>query len=133
LLPSRTKGVRAGSNTYYGRLIGSLDSPFHDLRGDVYAVDARTLFIKGFSYDGQGQGDSTHLCTSIIFSRHEAFSPLKTQTPCSWAALHPNLVPMASSSPTKVDREYCAFPAFFSIGLNDRRDDNASTAAQLSP
>jgi hypothetical protein len=61
-----TKGVRAGSNTYYGRLIGSLDSPFHALRGDVYAVDARTLFIKGFSYDGQGQGDSTHFCTSII-------------------------------------------------------------------
>ena len=45
-----------GTNTYYGRLIGSLESQYHGIRGDVYAVDARTLFIKGFSYDGKGQG-----------------------------------------------------------------------------
>lgn len=44
-----------GANTYYGRLIGSLESQYHGIRGDVYAVDARTLFIKGFSYDGKGQ------------------------------------------------------------------------------
>lgn len=47
-----------GANTYYGRLIGSLESQYHGIRGDVYAVDARTLFIKGFSYDGKGQGKS---------------------------------------------------------------------------
>jgi hypothetical protein len=45
-----------GANTYYGRLIGSLESQYHGIRGDVYAVDARTLFIKSFSYDGKGKG-----------------------------------------------------------------------------
>lgn len=47
----------ASANSYYGRLIGSLESDYHGIRGDIYAVDARTLFIKGFSYDGKGEGN----------------------------------------------------------------------------
>lgn len=27
---------------------------FHGIKGQVYAVDSRTIFIKGFEYDGQG-------------------------------------------------------------------------------
>lgn len=33
---------------------GKFANRFHDVEGDVYAVDSRTIFIKGFSYDGQG-------------------------------------------------------------------------------
>ena len=50
-------GARSGKNEgYYGKLIGTLDSDYHGIRGDVYAVDARTLFVKGFSYDGTAEG-----------------------------------------------------------------------------
>jgi len=51
-------GQAVAANAYYGRLIGSLESPIHELRGDVYAVDARTLFIKGFSYNGYEDQDT---------------------------------------------------------------------------
>ncbi|XP_074095643.1 DM13 and DOMON_DOH domain-containing protein skeletor isoform X1 [Cotesia typhae] len=39
---------------YYGKLIGKLSELNHGLSGEVYAVDARTLFIKDFNYDGEG-------------------------------------------------------------------------------
>jgi hypothetical protein len=55
-----------GANTYYGRLIGSLESQYHGIRGDVYAVDARTLFIKSFSYDGKGQGEPLFCCFRFV-------------------------------------------------------------------
>ncbi|XP_058807358.1 protein Skeletor, isoforms B/C [Phymastichus coffea] len=38
---------------YYGKLIGKLSSFHHGVSGEVYAVDARTLFIKDFNYDGE--------------------------------------------------------------------------------
>jgi len=44
----------ATANDYYGTFIGEFQSRFHGVAGEVYAVDSRTLFIKGFSYDGQG-------------------------------------------------------------------------------
>lgn len=47
---------------YFGRLIGSLDSQRFGIEGDVYAVDARTIFIKGFSYDGKGKGNHEKSC-----------------------------------------------------------------------
>lgn len=37
---------------YYGTKIGSLTRLHHDVSGDVYAVDSRTIFIKKFNYDG---------------------------------------------------------------------------------
>ncbi|XP_057657691.1 protein Skeletor, isoforms B/C isoform X3 [Diorhabda carinulata] len=39
---------------YFGKLIGKLSELHHGVSGEVYAVDARTLFIKDFTYDGQG-------------------------------------------------------------------------------
>lgn len=41
---------------YYGTKIGSFQTHAHDVVGDVYAVDDRTVYIKGFSYDGEGPG-----------------------------------------------------------------------------
>ncbi|OXU29814.1 hypothetical protein TSAR_013407 [Trichomalopsis sarcophagae] len=42
------------SAAYYGKLIGKLSQLHHGVSGEVYAVDARTLFIKDFTYDGEG-------------------------------------------------------------------------------
>uniref|UniRef100_A0A6P7FTC9 Protein Skeletor, isoforms B/C isoform X1 n=1 Tax=Diabrotica virgifera virgifera TaxID=50390 RepID=A0A6P7FTC9_DIAVI len=39
---------------YFGKLIGKLSELHHGVSGEVYAVDARTLYIKDFTYDGQG-------------------------------------------------------------------------------
>ena len=38
----------ATANDYYGTFIGEFQSRFHGVAGEVYAVDSRTLFIKGF-------------------------------------------------------------------------------------
>ncbi|XP_026829942.1 protein Skeletor, isoforms B/C isoform X3 [Ooceraea biroi] len=42
------------SGAYYGKLLGKLSELHHGVSGEVYAVDARTLFIKDFTYDGEG-------------------------------------------------------------------------------
>ncbi|KAG5896023.1 hypothetical protein JTB14_007588 [Gonioctena quinquepunctata] len=42
------------SAQYLGRHLGRLSELHHGVSGDVYAVDARTLHIKDFTYDGQG-------------------------------------------------------------------------------
>ncbi|XP_043803770.1 protein Skeletor, isoforms B/C isoform X2 [Apis laboriosa] len=39
---------------YYGKFIGKLKNYAHGIKGDVYAVDDTTIFIKGFCYDGTG-------------------------------------------------------------------------------
>ncbi|XP_059621426.1 protein Skeletor, isoforms B/C [Phlebotomus argentipes] len=39
---------------YYGIKIGALTQLHHGVSGDVYAVDARTIFLKNFNYDGEG-------------------------------------------------------------------------------
>ncbi|XP_063596023.1 protein Skeletor, isoforms B/C-like [Penaeus indicus] len=44
-----TGGDAAG---YFGRLIGQLEPLHHQVQGEVYAVDSRTIHIRGFSYDG---------------------------------------------------------------------------------
>lgn len=36
------------SNDYYGTYVGDFKNRFHGISGEVYAVDSRTLFIKGF-------------------------------------------------------------------------------------
>jgi hypothetical protein len=43
---------------YYGTHISRLSEFHHSVSGDVFAVDSRTLFIKGFNYDGEGPGIS---------------------------------------------------------------------------
>ena len=35
-------------------LIGSFKNIFHDIGGDLYALDSQNLLIKGFTYDGEG-------------------------------------------------------------------------------
>lgn len=42
---------------YYGKYLGPFKSYHHGLGGDVYAVDARTLHIRNFVYDGEGPGN----------------------------------------------------------------------------
>ncbi|XP_055634516.1 protein Skeletor, isoforms B/C [Toxorhynchites rutilus septentrionalis] len=39
---------------YYGTKIGDLTQLHHGVSGSVYAVDARTLFLKNLNYDGEG-------------------------------------------------------------------------------
>lgn len=46
----------SGATAYYGKLIGKLSQLHHGVSGEVYAVDARTLFIKDFTYDGEAPG-----------------------------------------------------------------------------
>lgn len=45
------------SAQYFGKLIGKLSELHHGVSGEVYAVDSRTLYIKDFTYDGQGPGE----------------------------------------------------------------------------
>nr|XP_023012990.1 protein Skeletor, isoforms B/C-like [Leptinotarsa decemlineata] len=42
------------SAQYLGKLLGKLSELHHGVSGEVYAVDGRTLYIKDFTYDGQG-------------------------------------------------------------------------------
>ncbi|XP_039278972.1 protein Skeletor, isoforms B/C [Nilaparvata lugens] len=42
------------SEKYRGKYVGKLNSYHHQVSGDVYAVDAYTLLITGFNYDGNG-------------------------------------------------------------------------------
>lgn len=39
---------------YYGQPLGHLSSLHHGVSGEVFAVDARTLHIRDFTYDGEG-------------------------------------------------------------------------------
>lgn len=51
---------------YYGKYLGPFKSYHHGLGGDVYAVDARTLHIRNFVYDGEGPGkDILRILVSI--------------------------------------------------------------------
>lgn len=49
-----TNPTSAEGDTYYGEFVANFENRFHGIRGEVYAVDSRTLFIKDFAYDGQG-------------------------------------------------------------------------------
>lgn len=54
--------VAVAGQQYYGIRIGPLSQLHHGVSGEVYAVDARTIFIKNFNYDGEGPG--TYQCSS---------------------------------------------------------------------
>ena len=36
------------ASDYYGTYVGDFQNRFHGVAGEVYAVDSRTLFIRGF-------------------------------------------------------------------------------------
>ena len=40
---------------YNGKYIGKLNSYHHQVNGQIYAVNEKTLLLKGFQYDGQGR------------------------------------------------------------------------------
>ena len=48
-------GFEEESEVYKGRLIGTLNSYHHQVNGEVYAVNAYTILIKDFVYDGNGK------------------------------------------------------------------------------
>lgn len=48
--------VVANKEGYYGKYIGKLSQLHHGVSGDVFAVDARTLHLRNFNYDGEGPG-----------------------------------------------------------------------------
>lgn len=48
--------VAQGAVEYYGKFLGPLATFHHGVTGDVYVVDARTLHIRNFNYDGEGPG-----------------------------------------------------------------------------
>lgn len=41
---------------YFGKSLGPLSEHHHAVKGQVYAVDSRTLHIRHFTYDGEGPG-----------------------------------------------------------------------------
>lgn len=41
---------------YLGKFLGKLSELHHGVSGEIYAVDARTLHLKDFTYDGEGPG-----------------------------------------------------------------------------
>ncbi|GLV32775.1 skeletor [Carabus blaptoides fortunei] len=43
-----------GAQQYLGKFLGKLSELHHGVSGEVYAVDARTLHLKDFTYDGEG-------------------------------------------------------------------------------
>ena len=45
-----------GEREYFGKPLGRLSELDHGVSGEVYAVDARTLHLRNFVYDGQGPG-----------------------------------------------------------------------------
>lgn len=46
-----------GAQQYLGKFLGKLSELHHGVSGEVYAVDARTLHLKDFTYDGEGPGN----------------------------------------------------------------------------
>ncbi|KAJ8025455.1 Protein Skeletor, isoforms B/C [Holothuria leucospilota] len=44
--------LASAAETEYGNLIGDFTGTIHKVTGTVYAVDERTFYIRGFSYDG---------------------------------------------------------------------------------
>ena len=55
LLAGLQAKVTLAEQGYYGALIGRFASYAHSVAGTVYAASEDTIFIKDFSYDGQGQ------------------------------------------------------------------------------
>lgn len=59
--------VEVQTAPYYGKFLGKLSELHHGVSGEVYVVDGRTLYLKDFTYDGQGPGK---LNFSLKFQKH---------------------------------------------------------------
>lgn len=49
-------GGGSRAERYVGRPLGALSQLQHGVRGRAFAVDARTIFLQDFHYDGEGPG-----------------------------------------------------------------------------
>ncbi|XP_027222776.1 protein Skeletor, isoforms B/C [Penaeus vannamei] len=58
----------AKEDKYKGQYIGRLSTLHHDVTGDVYAVDNITVYIEGFSYDGEAPD-------AFFFAGNQAATP----------------------------------------------------------
>lgn len=47
----------ATATQYYGAEVGPLSELQHGVRGRLYAIDSRTLFLHDFHYDGEGPSE----------------------------------------------------------------------------
>ncbi|XP_038219633.1 protein Skeletor, isoforms B/C isoform X3 [Zerene cesonia] len=56
--------VGSSQGRHYGKEIGALSSLQHGVRGRLYAVDSRTLFLQDFHYDGVGPAAYFYVGTS---------------------------------------------------------------------
>lgn len=63
----------AAAQKYYGAHISRLSELHHGVSGDVFAVDSRTLFIKGFTYDGEGPAAYFYVGNSRVPSGQGSF------------------------------------------------------------
>jgi len=52
--PQDDLGVEETEESGEGVMIGSFKNIFHDISGEAYALDSKTILIKGFTYDGEG-------------------------------------------------------------------------------
>lgn len=50
-------GYTIAAQQYLGKFLGKLSELHHGVSGEIYAVDARTLHLKDFTYDGEGPGE----------------------------------------------------------------------------
>ncbi|XP_049880584.1 protein Skeletor, isoforms B/C isoform X2 [Pectinophora gossypiella] len=57
-------GVASAQAQYLGRPLGALSELHHGVRGRVFAVDSRTLFLQDFHYDGEGPAAYFYVGTS---------------------------------------------------------------------
>jgi hypothetical protein len=64
-LSSVSEFSAAQSTGYYGKYIGKLRTLHHSVSGDVFAVDARTLHIRDFTYDGEGPGKKYEMMSIV--------------------------------------------------------------------
>jgi hypothetical protein len=53
--------TRRNGHKYYGRYIGTFPGTAHGVKGEVYAVNENTIYIREFSYDGAGPG----MCSTV--------------------------------------------------------------------
>lgn len=61
-------GLGAAQARYWGRELGSLSQLHHGVRGRLFAVDARTIYLQDFHYDGEGPGMYTLPSRICLFS-----------------------------------------------------------------
>lgn len=64
-------GCSEGASHYFGKEIGPLSELHHGVRGRVYAIDSRTLYLHDFHYDGEGPSEYLQfLLTSKRYQNH---------------------------------------------------------------